>query len=498
MTDQVLPIRKFSPSEVLEPKVLGGLLDNGAALKPMLAAAGLSEVCFPSMLGRKVWRLIVSLVNEGAVVSALTVISAGKLRKQLADDECRWVDQLAAENVVGPEQLAQVLNDLRRAARALELVTLFDTTKTELLQHGLDENRVWAALAQAKAMLNAEQPDATGTMNLLATLDRWERLLRDGRAPMVPSGVKLFDEAVGGYPHSLTLLVAAPGAGKNGLIAGGIRAQLEADPAAKVGLAALEGKDTWLHARQLAKEMGLKVREVGALKTPIDIERRASVAQGMAPWLDRVLVHTPRLITPADLIRRATQWVAKGCTSIYIDNASHLDLKQTAAREEPWRLLATALHQLTEFAEEYQVAVVLLMHVNEEGGKKHPGRESPPEMGQVRGGRASEQQARLVWGLWQKADSWRATLLKGNELAKTGITVQFDTFPEAALVDPGGGHFVNLRAEKAMEEREKSEEAMERRAAKTKADEVARLKAKAEAKAEVQAAGQAALPLEEP
>jgi replicative DNA helicase len=495
----VIPIRKFERPEILEPRVLGALLDNGPHLKGLLAASGLVEECFPTTRGRAVWKLIAHLVAGGREVSALTVVSAGRLAHMFGEADEHWIEELQLSNVVTPEQLGQLLGDMRRARRALDMAELFTATRDQLLSRGLVDDQVWGALNQVRAMLQAETPDAEASANLHELLDKWERNQKAGRPPLVPTGIRIFDELFGGYPHTLTLLAAAPGSGKNGVIASGIRSQLEADPAMKIGLFALEGGDAWLHTRHLAHELGVPVRAVAGLSKPEELAARDAAAEKLfALWSKRVFTFTQPAITPGDLLRRAAHWVRLGVRIFYIDNASHLKLRAGSKFEQPHELLAEALQEFVTFAEENAVAFVLLMHTNEpERKSKTPG---PPELHMMRGGRASDQKARLALGLWRKDTAWRCTLLKGNDLAEAGQTVEFERYPEAALINPDGGRLVNLQQESAIERKQRNEERDAERIAAAKKRALTTAQAKAEAEAAVKKAAepaeQAALPLE--
>jgi len=499
MSADIVPIRKFEQPEALEPKVLGALLDNGAHLKAMLAASGLSEESFTSSRGKAIWRIVRFLVEKERSVSALAVISAGRLARAFGPQDEAFITQVELENVVTPEQLSQVLDDFRAARRALGLSALLRSTADAIDSRGIAPDAVWQTLGAARNLLQEEAPDATAATDVIELLDAWERNERAGKSLLVPTGIKILDEMIGGYPHSLTIVAGEPGSGKTGFIASSIRAQLALDPNLRVGVFGLEDGTSWLTRRWLAADSGVPLREVGWGKRS-DEQRATIEAAGQAAHdvLARVTTFKLNKIRISELVRRCAAWKRRhGVGCIFIDNASQFELRTGAKFEQPFELLAQGLEDLRQWAIDEGVAVVLLSHTNvEQGASKRPG---PPALHSMRGGRAGDQKARLMLGLWKKNSSWRCTMLKGNELAEAGETIEFERIPAAGLIEPGGGRLVNLDQEASSERKEAAEArdaaVVERRAKmKAAADQLA-AKAKAEAEEAIKPP-QAALPLE--
>src|SRR5690606_4291554 len=100
---------------------------------------------------------------------------------------------------------------------------------------------------------------------------------------LMPTGIKLLDEHVGGWERNLNLVGGLPSVGKSALIATIIGNQLKAGR--KVGLFGLEEGTLWLLKRLVARDTGLELRSVGRARLT-DTQQEA-VTESMGAWHER-------------------------------------------------------------------------------------------------------------------------------------------------------------------------------------------------------------------
>src|SRR5690606_38620322 len=122
--------------------------------------------------------------------------------------------------------------------------------------------------------------DETGESDVISLLDSWEAASRGEYDPLLPTGIRIIDEHVGGWERNLNLVGGLPSVGKSALIATIIGNQLKAGR--KVGLFGLEEGTLWLLKRLVARDTGLQLRAVGRARLT-DTQQEA-VTESMGAW----------------------------------------------------------------------------------------------------------------------------------------------------------------------------------------------------------------------
>lgn len=453
MTAQVVALpRSRVLTPVLESKLVGALLDLGLT-RVTLIASGINDGDWLDDRCRAAWAILKRLAEKERPISAAVVFSAGKAVRAFAETDLEWLEGLQLANIITLEALPGLLEDLRLGVRARNMAARLETMASALRAGTYDESKLFAGLAEAQGLLLEPTGGETATSDLFDLIESWDRNETEKRAVYVPTGIKLLDEMITGFPPSLTLIIGRPGGGKTGTLASMIRAQLYRDSTANIGLFGLEDGSAWLAKRWLALESDMVLREVGwKRRTEEQTARLTEVAANMRVMLDRVHVYRRDRLGARDLVRRAASMIRnQKVSAIYIDNLSEVELGGTF-----WEAGGELNYGLRKLANDTGVPVVALAHINE---AQQPGASNgPPRASDVRGGRSFDQRARLMLGLWPKGDAWRCTVLKANE-AESGKTIEFDRHKESAMINVDGGRVVNL----AQERREASEQATQQK-----------------------------------
>lgn len=473
---QLRPHARAAPE--LEARILGALFDAEDP-RAWVVSSGLTAAHFSSPRARTIWQIAEHLARLRRKVDAVTVFSAGIAGRLVVDADAEWLAGLQASNVVTTATAwAQMTGDLRELVHRRQMAERLAGIARGLGE-GLPSSVARSQLHQVvQAMVAATAGDDTGATDLMNLTTDWDANNRAGKVAYVPTRIHALDAEIAGFPANLSLIAGQPGIGKSALLGSIIAAQLMADPEMRVGLFGLEDGTAWLARRLVAREMGIPLREVGSKpKTGLEDEKLAEVGGKLHPVLERLTTFRHGRVKAADIVHRASNWVAQGVRCIYIDHLGEVDHSAGGQRwQKDHEGVAETVRQLRDFAVEAQIPVVALAHTARPEGRGD--QERPPRMEELAGSSFLERRARLILGLWHKAGGMRATVLKATEGAP-GATIEFERQLTAALVDPTGGATVNVNAERAQDRRAKQSE---RTAEQVRAAaERAKLKAKLEA-----------------
>lgn len=213
---------------------------------------------------------------------------------------------------------------------------------------------------------------------------------------VVPTGFLALDAVVGGWQPTLNVIAAMTSVGKSAFLAGTVREIAKAGHT--VGVFSLEDSAMWLGWRFLARESGIP--QWVLRHRVLNGEQQDALAAAMAPevvgWTDRVLVDDEKRKRPGDLVLKARALVLqRGCKIIFVDHLGELNF---AGGERGYSLadaIDNALIQLRAVADELQVPVVVVSHVN----RGVTDQNKKPTLTDMKGSSGIENKARLLLAL---------------------------------------------------------------------------------------------------
>lgn len=517
------PVRQLRPPppalNVLEHKLLGGLLDLGEAhAGALIEASGIGPEQIRDVRTSQAWRLVRELtVKRGAEINPSTVHALGESYGLFCSTDGDWLLALSGANTLTPTSWLQIAENLKRRILGVGLADRLEPFLRDLRQGGYHGPAVAAELEEAANMLaRSSVATETAASDVLELADVWDHREKTGRSPLLRTGIKVLDEAtaptgqLGGIPPKGGVLYGAPGSGKNMVLAAWMRWQLESDHALHIGGIFCEDGSKWLLKRWTALDLGIPLGAVGVVRRTD--EQRAKLEELNPHYhrlLERVHCFRYRRIRPTELIQTLRGWhYAYGIGAVYFDNLRHLDFRpdpgaqfrRQFVNEKRNEQMNEAFDAFAEFADRKEIPAIAAAHTVRLDERQEF---RPPRLSEIMDSAGIERACRFALGLWRtRSHELRGTITKNTEGPGTGTTIEFDRHIEAAMVDPDGGRVVNLDREKREEQEARETEAEDRNFAKRKArrDRDAREKAaeKAEAAKNAPPPPQATLPLETP
>lgn len=472
-------------SQNLEEAVLGAILDaEGPVLQT--AAALLIEMSamrpedFTSIRVRQAWKVALHLSLKRRPVDAMSVFSAGRTTKAFSDADLQWLQALQHSNTLDRERFANLVEDMRDAARLKQLQRVLEAQLAVLNGPGANLTNIASELDTAlKDIVSATLPDGTGEDDVIEVANDWERQESGTVAPtLFPTGLPVLDNLLGGWVPNLNILMALPSVGKSAALASCIDGQTGAG--LRVGLFGLEEGTKWLSRRIIAREMSMQVRSVGFEKrTPEQHALFGDVGARVAAQLRNLVTYRrPRgaLVDVREILRRSASWVRnKGVQCIWIDHGGEIDpgIGQGQNDQMAYRVAANYA-RIRDFAEDYNVPVVALCHTR----RPDDGNEDrPPLQTEAADSSRIEKMARVMVGGWRRRyeepDHMRLTVLKASE-GEPDITCRVKRWKTAALLQRDDWERIDLQAERSQEAKKKREsKEAERIASKEKAKQLA-------------------------
>lgn len=468
------PLRAIHPaprSNVSESRILGALLALEDP-KTLIELSGLIEADFKEQRVAWGWRVVTVLANRpGGIVAPDTVHSWGMSHGLFSNIDAFWLGDIAAANTYERDGFVQAAGDLRRGVLGRAVAELLEAQARELRSGAYSAAFVSAKLDQASdTLVRSDLRDETAESDVHELAENWDRRERTKTTPGILSRIKLLDEAtsppngVGGFPPKFSVIMGQPGVGKNMLLAGLIRAQLEADPDLQIGLFALEDGSRWLLRRWVALDMGIPLGNVGvSQRTEEQMRRYVDLNPNYATMLRRVHTYRYRRIRAAEMLHVSRTWIHKGVREILFDNLTHLDhrpapfsdRRQFFEQLKRNEAVAEAVESFAELADRKEIPVIALAHTVRPASEKDDHR--PPRLSEVAESSGIERVVRFAAGLWRtKSNELRLTIQKNTEGPGKDVTIELERLTEAATIEPTGGRIVNLDRE-AREERDSKE-----------------------------------------
>lgn len=205
-------------------------------------------------------------------------------------------------------------------------------------------------------------------------LDQMHRIRAGEYEEYLPTGIHVWDEMLQGLQRAkLGLLGAFPSVGKGAVM---FRAILNAAQTPtrerkdgslfrrKPGIFSLEDLKIWMPKRDVADRSGVPVRRLmQPAPLPSHFERNVDEAvMACDPWADNILIEDSSGLSADQIACQARQWVVQeGCTEIWIDNASEVDISGGHGERTDLKT-AYMVRLFRDVAKDLNVPVWLLVH----------------------------------------------------------------------------------------------------------------------------------------
>lgn len=446
-------------SKELEAAVLGAILDaEGPVLKSnpgaLIDSAGLRATDFTEPRIRVAWGIAARLAERRRPVDAVTIFAAARSAGQLGDPDLTWLKTLQVSNALDRERFVVVVDQLRRSARGSDLAKSLTEAIDSLRRKG-DVYNVASALEEVcRAAAMDHSQDETGDQDALEVGAEWEGGGdRVGSPLIVPTGVRIIDEHIGGFVPNLNVIAGLPSAGKSALAATMIEQQLRMGM--RVGIFGLEDGTRWLARRLISKGLNIPVRLVGVQKIEGDLaERYPTVMQDVTNLLRGLTTYRHDTITVDEMCRRASHWVQnKGVQCIYLDHGGEVEHDLGKFNGEMRLAVGETYKRMRNTAIRYQVPFVTLAHTTRDSDNE----EVAPRARDLAESAYIERRSRKMLGCWRRMaspDEMRVTVLKDTE-GRSGQTLVLKRITQSALIDPNEGEEISLEQERREEAKKK-------------------------------------------
>lgn len=235
---------------------------------------------------------------------------------------------------------------------------------------------------------------------------------------LVPTGLKLLDELIGGMPPLLIAIGGRPGAGKSAMAA--TLTQSLARNGYKTGVFSLEDRAPWLGYRLLSGNSSVANQVLRFQKlTGPEWERAAHGFARVAQYSDLVLVDDRRRMTAPDIVQSARNMIVNhGVRAILIDHLLEVKPANRLARRD--LEIAEALGSFRDIANEYELPVVVFTQLNRGAeSKKEPGITDFKDAGAV------EEMARVAIALTRDGDTVGVCVIKNTNGVTGKVDVEF-------------------------------------------------------------------------
>lgn len=475
MSANIVQLRPHGSGFEFEGKLLGAVLELEAEVPEGTSAEekrvrtiafkhGLIEACgltledFLSPQTAMAWRVCELLSRRRKEISAETVCSAGVRHSMLSPSHLGWLTELQHANMCTRVQAIQIADDIRAQARARKV-------KQQLLQEisVIDAGRfhpgrsVDALGNIIRGLATDFAPAETADVDLFELNQQWDDNLRSGQTMLVPTGIRVLDEALGGgTPRNLWGLQGQPGSGKNIAFTTMAKSKVMLDHhttrKTKLGIVGLENGTAWLTRRWQAEDLDLAQKDIGSKAlSKEEAEHKAMVDQRHFELLNRIQVYRYSGVGIGEVVRIIMRWIFEnGVTEVLVDN-----LREFRQVGEYLAHITHVITSLRDVAGRHGIPIGLAIHDMESAVK---GKEGPPNPGNMMGGKSPGALMRCVVGTWRKGPwSYRATVTKhemGEGRWPNGPTCEFKVNYKAGTAYPEAGRMIDLETEEAKDRAE--------------------------------------------
>lgn len=326
--------------------------------------AGLTPAQFSDTTAATIWQAVTGMASRGDAVDVITLIG------ELGDEYRRVVGRVAA----GSFSAANIAGYARAVAKDAKRRHL-----TAFLQ-GLDtsgdpDEIVGEALSGLLTMSRSDavrEHDMAGLMqDLTADLDRRWQAAQSGQALGVPTGFSRLDRHLGGlHPSDLVVVAARPGMGKTAFLLSA--AKNAAHQGKRVGIVSAEMAALQLGDRLVSAHSGIAASKLRSGRLTDD--DFSGLTDAMSELRDLpIRVVDPDVCRPADIVKQAHVWAAKGLDCLWVDYLTRLS--PDAAKDSRSREVGEMAFAFKTLAKRLNIPVVVLAQLSrkcEERQNKRP------------------------------------------------------------------------------------------------------------------------------
>lgn len=351
--------------EDAERAVIGAVLaDNDVIWR-------VSPVVSPKDFGKPahgmIWEAVLGLHQGGQDVDHLTLAEELKTRGQLASvggpAYLMGLDQVVPV-AANAGQYAEVVKDRARRRRTQAIAKRLLSAAGDLSVDPLD------LLGKAAAEL-AKVGAGTVRFRTLrevneAAYREMNEIQESGKEPIILTGLKTWDSAIGGVQPHVIIIGGKPGNGKSALVAALCRGIAMGDTT--VGLFSVEDPADWLTYRYLAAFSGvpnfiLRYKK----KTDAEWAKIGPASEHLGgPFSDRIIIDDTPRITSRDLVARAEDMIRNyGVRVIVVDHLQELDHQIHGGEREDQRF-RESLGELRAVANRHKVPVIVFAQCKSE------------------------------------------------------------------------------------------------------------------------------------
>lgn len=425
-----------------ERALLGAILSDGSVLPAI--RADLAPGDFYAQGHGKIFDAAISLLSDGQAVDHITLTERLKARGQLA-------------SVGGPAYLMNLDSAVPLAVNAREYAKIIRdrSTRRKLLAIGRRLLELSVDLEQNPGEVQGKAASAisrvsSGAYTLRSLSEIFDGIqthlfdVEDGRAdPVVPTGIRVLDDVIGGLQATLTVVGARTGVGKSAfastVIQNVARYFSARQQGHKVGVFSLEDEGEWLGFRYLAAASGVNGFSLRhRKKTELQWTAIAESWGHLKSYSDLVLVDDRPSLSSWELAQSADDMIVnRGVRVIVIDHLQEVN-HWAHKRDTLEQNMTASLGDLRNIAKRHNVPVLLLCQMLEDEKTK------PGDFMGARGfygARETVKKSRVALELAREpgSDTMKLRVLKQtNGVGQTDLEVRF--IGAAAMIADVEGH----------------------------------------------------------
>jgi replicative DNA helicase len=254
--------------------------------------------------------------------------------------------------------LRQQLEGVREDSRRRQLLSALDLVRKSLATGELN-----AAASEGIKLLEAAQSHHAHVRpvseHLLKLVNHVEEVAAGRQPPVLETGFKDLDEAIGGLQPTLTVIGSLPGKGKSALLAG-IVLNL-AMRGVKSGIVSLEDEGQWLARRLTALKSQLPVfvlanRPLGSHQ----LERFGEAVEQLYTPMESALIDDRSRLTTREVVTSCRNMLSRGARALFVDHLGEIRIERSDRHDLD---ISEALSELRAMAKSYRVPVVVLCHL---------------------------------------------------------------------------------------------------------------------------------------